>query len=377
MNDDRGLRRKAATSLSETARALVRRGVIAPEAALEAEQRKKIYGGGLDTALLEIRASDEETLTTHLSEIIGIPLAATSTLALPGDPAAGTWMDGATAEKLGAVPRAKQGDTLEVLVRPEHDHDGLVAWAKQRSLLVEPSLVLEVRFRVALCALFGTPVPPRYLALLAKLVGSATARAVVGGRTHREKPTPTPLLRGSDPTETYLAAARLGDLEARRSALRHLSHRLRDPRVVAFRHALEQKAVGADATAACGALRALADLRDKNAVPVIVELLDKGDEEVAAAAQAALVALTCEDLGRKPKRWIDWWEKMGGRPRIEWLLDGLAHRTPELRLLAANELYDISGEYFGYHYDLPERDREEARQRWIAWWQSQGTDRSG
>jgi hypothetical protein len=46
------------------------------------------------------------------------------------------------------------------------------------------------------------------------------------------------------------------------------------------------------------------------------------------------------------------------------------HRNPELRLLASNELYEISGEYFGYHYDLPERDREEARQRWIAWWQS-------
>jgi hypothetical protein len=55
---------------------------------------------------------------------------------------------------------------------------------------------------------------------------------------------------------------------------------------------------------------------------------------------------------------------------VEWLLEALAHRNPELRLLASTELYEISGEYFGYHYDLPERDREEARQRWIAWWHS-------
>jgi hypothetical protein len=358
-------------SLSEIAQVLVRRGVITRDSAIEAEQRRNLYGGGLDTALLELQASDEETLTTHLAEIIGIPLAPVATLTLPADTAARGWMDAATAQRLGAVPRAKQDDSLDVLVRPDHDHDALVRWAEPRALLVEPSLVCEVRFRVALHALYDIPIPPRHLALLAKLVGTANARTVAGDRAHSGKRTPTPLVTGADPTEAYLAAARLGDVTARRSALRHLSRRLRDPRVVALRHTLEQKAAGKDAIAACGALRALSDLRDKNAVPVIIELLESENEGVAATAQAALVALTCEDFGRKPKRWLEWWGKMGSQTRVEWLLEGLGHRTPELRLLAANELYEISGKYFGYHYDLPERDREEARQRWIAWWQNQ------
>lgn len=352
--------------LSEIAQALVRRGVVTREAAVEAERRKKIYGGGLDTTLLELRATDEETLTSHLAEILGIPAAPSSRVDDTPDPAAREWIDDATARRLGAVPMAKRNDALDVLVRPDHDHDMLVAWAAERALLIEPMLITEVRFRGLLCTLYDIPVPPRYLALLARLVGTANARAVAGDRARR---TSTPTRGGVDEVETLLIAARLGDAQSRRSALRLLARRLDDPRVVAFRHALEKKAAVNDGAAA-GALRAIAELRDKNAVPAVAELLETGNEEVAAAAQAALVALTCEDLGRKPKRWLEWWEKMGSRTRVEWLLDGLAHRTPELRLAASNELYEISGEYFGYHYDLPERDREEARQRWIAWWQN-------
>ncbi len=354
--------------LSETAQALVRRGVVTREAAIEAERRKKIYGGGLDTLLLELRATDEETLTSHLAEILGIPAAPTSRVEKESVPAAKKCIDDATAQRLGAVPMAKCNDVLDVLVRPDHDHDMLVAWAAERALLIEPMLVSEVRFRGLLHTLYGIPVPPRYLALLARLVGTAHARALAGDRARVGGRTST-TGGGVDEVETLLIAARFGDAEARRSALRLLARRLDHPRVVAFRHALEKKAADTD-SAAAGALRAIAELRDKNAVPAVVELLETGNEEVAAAAQATLVALTCEDLGRKTKRWLEWWEKMGSRTRLEWLLDGLAHRTPELRLAASNELYEISGEYFGYHYDLPERDREEARQRWIAWWQN-------
>jgi hypothetical protein len=356
--------------LSEIAQALVRRGVITRDAAVQAEQRKKLYGGGLDSALLELRATDEETLTSHLAEIIGIPLASPSMLATRPDRAASAWMDGATAQKVGAAPRTKQGDVLDVLVRPEHDHDALVAWATERSLLIEPALVCEVRFRAHVRALYDVPMPPRYLSMLAKLIGTDKARAMTGDSA-RDMRTPTPVMAGGvDPVETLLAAARLGDAHARRTALRRLSRRVHDPRVIAFRRALEKKAEAGDAVVATGALRALAELRDKNAVPTIAEILEAADLDIAAAAHAALVALSCEDVGMKAKRWQDWWAKMGSLSRTEWLLEALASRDPELRLLASNELYEISGEYFGYHYDLPERDREEARQRWVAWWQS-------
>jgi len=357
--------------LSEIALALVRRGVVTRAAAIEAEQRRKLYGGGLDTALLELRASDEETLTGQLAEILGIPLAQPQILKAAPDRAAGVWLDAATAQRIGAAPRAKQADVLYMLVRPEHDHDAMVNWAAERALLVEPALVCEARFRAHVAAIYDLPLPPRYLALLAKLVGTSAARALAGDRGRSDLRTPTPVAPGVDPVETLLVAARLGEAADRQSALRRLSRRLQDPRVIAFRHALERKASGSDITVACGALRALAELRDKNAVPAIAELLEAGGPEVAKAAHAALVQLTCDDLGMKTKRWLDVWNRMSGRSRVEWLLEALAHRNPELRLQASSELYEISGEYFGYHYDLPERDREEARQRWIAWWQTQ------
>ncbi len=357
--------------LSDIARALVRRGVVTESSALEAERRKKLYGGGLDTALLELQTVDEQRLTAELAELIGMPLARASVIAEPPNPAARTWMDGQTAQKLGVLPRCLQGDVLDVFVRPEHDHDGMVDWAAARALLIEPVLVCEARFRGLLHAVYGFPMPPRYLALLARLAGTASTRAVVRDSPAAEARTPTPVVTTLDRIDTLLAAARLGEPVARRAALRRLTRHVGEPRVVAFRHALLKKAEHGDPAIAVAALTSLAELRDKNTVPMIAELLQGGSEEVATAAHAALVALTCGDLGSKTKSWMDWWAKHGSEARVEWLLQGLAHNAPEIRLQASSELHEISHEYFGYHHDLPERDREEARQRWIAWWRAQ------
>jgi hypothetical protein len=363
-------------ALSDIAQALVRRGVITRAVATEAERRKQLYGGGIDTALLELQAIDEEALTTELAEIIGIPLAPIAGLAEPPAPAARQWLDSATAQRLGAVPRARHGDVFDVLVRPEHDHDAMVAWAEAHALLIEPTLVCEVRFRGLLHAIYGLPLGPRYLALLARLAGTSGARAVVRDSAVAEPRTPTPVATPADRVGTLLAAARLGEPVARRAALRRLTRHVQDPRVIAFRHALLRKAEQADLDIAVSALVGLAELRDKNTVPSIAELLDHKSAAVVAAAHAALVAITADDLGDRSKRWLEWWARMGNRSRVEWLLEGLAHRTPEIRLLASSELHELTHEYFGYHHDLPERDREEARQRWIAWWQSQNSGRA-
>jgi hypothetical protein len=362
--------------LSEIARALVRQGVVSDALAVEAERRKQLYGGGLDTALLELQATDEVTLTGALAEIIGIPLAPPDALAAPPAPMARQWLDGATAQRLGVVPRARHDDVLDVLVKPEHDHDAMVAWAAEHALLVEPALVCEVRFRALLHAIYDLPLGPRYLVLLGRLAGTSGARAVVRDSPAADLRTPPPAATSADRVGTLLAAARLGEPVARRAALRRLTRHLQDPRVIAFRHALLKKAEHADPEIAMGALGALGELRDKNSVPSLVELLENPDAGVAGAAHGALVAITADDLGPRGRRWQEWWSRMGGRPRVEWLLEGLAHRDAEIRLLASSELHEITHEYFGYHHDLPERDREEARQRWIAWYRSQNAGRT-
>ena len=60
---------------------------------------------------------------------------------------------------------------------------------------------------------------------------------------------------------------------------------------------------------------------------------------------------------------------------MDWLFEGLSHKTPEIRAAAEQELRALTGEYFGYAFDLPRR--EAARARWQSWWAERRTKPSG
>jgi len=346
----------------EIAQALVRRGCLDEAAARRVLDRQRIYGGGIDTLLLEQGLIDERSLLEHLASIVGIPLAPESLLEtfVPMDPAPFSLE---LALRLGIAPLAVHDDALHVAVHPEHDHAAIVAWATQERVLVEPFLLCEARYRALLRVIYDAPIPPRHVSLLATLLGPHQARLAAKHKADTARPHP-PI----DPLETLLGMARLGDETTRHQALRMLIKQAQEPRVAAYRRALARKASGTDPAIACGAISALAELRDAQAVPSLILLLDSPHEAVGAAAHAALRTLTCEDLGKRAKRWKTWWENAAKQHRAEWLFQGLAHKEPELRLLASQEMQALSGEYFGYHFDLPEREREEARQRFMAWW---------
>jgi hypothetical protein len=116
------------------------------------------------------------------------------------------------------------------------------------------------------------------------------------------------------------------------------------------------------------AIEALAERREVRAVPLLIERL--GDGRLGEAAHAALVTLARQDFGQAARAWRSWWEKARHRSRTEWLFEALGHKRSDLRLAASEELQAMTGAYFGYHFDLPERDREEARRRWSHWWQT-------
>lgn len=141
-------------------------------------------------------------------------------------------------------------------------------------------------------------------------------------------------------------------------------------------HALEpiRNALHGDAARARAAAGALGALRDVGAIPDLIAATER-DHSTAEEARRALVQLTKQDFGTKAKKWRAWWEKNHERPRVEWMLDGLAHPDDEVRLSASEELKRVTGEYFGYHYDLPRRDREEARLKWLRWWEEIGKRR--
>jgi hypothetical protein len=114
---------------------------------------------------------------------------------------------------------------------------------------------------------------------------------------------------------------------------------------------------------------------DKRDVPGLIERLEEGDD--VEAVHAALVAITKQDLGPKPKRWAAWWKQHEDDDRIDWLFEGLSHKTAEIREAAELELRALTGEYFGYAFDLPRAAREAARARWQSWWTERRTKPSG
>lgn len=123
------------------------------------------------------------------------------------------------------------------------------------------------------------------------------------------------------------------------------------------------------------ALEALSDVRDAEAVPVMIRMLEDPNRELVKSARWGLTVLTRNDLGDKAHDWEKWWRKNASRHRIEWLIDSLMHDDADIRRAAGDELKSITKEYFGYYDDLPRRERAGAQARYREWWEGKGKSR--
>ena len=120
--------------------------------------------------------------------------------------------------------------------------------------------------------------------------------------------------------------------------------------------------------AAAGALIALGDVEAIPDLIGVIERADRGGEH----ARRALTALTAQDFGASERKWRKWYDGARRRHRVEWLIEGLSHKEDAVRESAINVLRRLTGEYFGYHHDLPRKEREAAAERWAAWWRDAG-----
>ncbi|HTM19521.1 MAG TPA: HEAT repeat domain-containing protein, partial [Kofleriaceae bacterium] len=136
------------------------------------------------------------------------------------------------------------------------------------------------------------------------------------------------------------------------------------------RHALHAE----DPKRVQAAANAVAELADVKAIPDLLDAIAREDEG-SPHARRAMVLLTKQDFGNSARKWRGWWDKARGHHRIEWLIDGLGSKDEPLRKSAIEDLRKLTGEYFGYHFDLPRKDRDAARERWLQWWNDIGRRR--
>src|SRR5271167_3519517 len=94
---------------------LVRDGLVGVKRMEKAFQRQVIYGGSLDTILLEMNFVHEERLTQYLSLASGLPPAARDEAEHVGADMVAL-LSREVAEQFRAVPLAVAGDALRVLV---------------------------------------------------------------------------------------------------------------------------------------------------------------------------------------------------------------------------------------------------------------------
>lgn len=120
------------------------------------------------------------------------------------------------------------------------------------------------------------------------------------------------------------------------------------------------------------AVEALGELRDRRSLNVLLPRLSDSTEATVQAAHRALVLLTCQDFGLAQRKWETWAEQWRSAHRVEWLIDSLLHSDEATRARAGEELKHATQQYFGYHPQLPKRDRELAQRKYREWWEREG-----
>jgi hypothetical protein len=179
-------------SISPLASLLIGSGAVSRDKITLAQSRRTIYGGTLDTVLLEMGAVDERTLTAHLAEATGLPAPLPERLASPGLEARGA-MPAEDARRLSAAPLGRKDGVLELALHPEADADAITAWADTAGLRIDCFVVLEVRYRELMAAVYGDVIAPRFVSVLARLMGAVGARQR-SGPVPQVTPPPRPLV---------------------------------------------------------------------------------------------------------------------------------------------------------------------------------------
>jgi hypothetical protein len=329
---------------------LVNAGRVSGDVMRAAIARQAVYGGALDTALLETDAVDESILWDELGVATGLPLPEPALCENPvrcvNPDGTAIERDCAWSERARAVPVGVKNGAVQMLCGEPVVRAELDAASDRLGVPFQLYIVPEVRLAAVRQAIFDRPMPPRLLQLFARVAGAEPVRR---WQTSHVKPVKVDEKHGVEvlPRRSKPAAEAAAPKQS------------------------EPKAGPAEAK---GTPPAPSDLPPVNKAEV-AKLIGRLYSSEAEKAREALIAITKQDFGTKAKRWEAWWDKHKDDDRVEWLFEGLGHKETQIRAASESELRKLTGEYVGYHFDLPRRERERARARWQAWWYQSGRAR--
>jgi hypothetical protein len=162
------------------------------------------------------------------------------------------------------------------------------------------------------------------------------------------------------------------DLATADAACDTLAQRRRDPAVRQAAEKLRRALLSGISARARRAARALGAIRDVEAIPLLIQVLETSEPETAKAASDALAEITLQRLGTDARRWLGWWKENRGRGRAEWLFSGLTSPDREIRVTASVELSAAAAPPVAYSADLPPPERERIARLWAGWWARSG-----
>jgi Type II secretion system (T2SS), protein E, N-terminal domain len=175
------------------------------------------------------------------------------------------------------------------------------------------------------------------------------------------------------PTLSALADGALdADLATSEQARAALAERRRVPALRPVLEKLRRVLLSGLSGRSARAAHALGALRDADAIPLLIQVLETGDPLTAAAAAGALADITLQRIGPDAPKWLAWWKQNRGRGRAEWLFSALTSADREARLAASTELALAAPPPVAYSVDAPPPERERTARAWAGWWARSG-----
>src|SRR5437868_2552263 len=143
---------------------LVRDGLVGVKRMEKAFQRQVIYGGSLDTILLEMGLVPEERLTQYLALASGLPPAARDEGTIV-DAAAIAVIPQDMAERFRVVPVALESDAIRILVCSPLELSELEDLADALDRPLQPLITPEYRWNLVFATTYGVDPPARFTTL--------------------------------------------------------------------------------------------------------------------------------------------------------------------------------------------------------------------